>query len=76
MMKKIKDVNLEALSPSLDCSPETLSKLKQAIPEVNKYIALGGPFSFMWIVLIRLCVYYQIIHDPRILADHPVFKMC
>ncbi|KTF78168.1 hypothetical protein cypCar_00022230 [Cyprinus carpio] len=34
MMKKIKDVDLEALLPSLDCSPETLSKLQQAIPEV------------------------------------------
>ncbi len=40
MMKKIKDVDLEALSPSLDCSAETLSKLLQAIPEVSKHIAL------------------------------------
>ncbi len=39
-MKKIKDVDLEALSPSLDCSAETLSKLLQAIPEVSKHIAL------------------------------------
>jgi len=70
MMKKIKDVDLEALSPSLDCSPETLSKLLQAIPEVSKFIAFGGP----WVIV--KSVYYQIIQDPRILADHPVFKIC
>lgn len=46
MMKKIKDVDLEALSPSLDCSPETLSKLQQAIPEVISYITLFGPSFF------------------------------
>uniref|UniRef100_A0A9J8ACA9 Calponin-homology (CH) domain-containing protein n=1 Tax=Cyprinus carpio carpio TaxID=630221 RepID=A0A9J8ACA9_CYPCA len=34
VITKIKDVDLEALSPSLDCSAETLCKLKQAIPEV------------------------------------------
>ncbi|KAM9477484.1 nesprin-2-like [Clarias gariepinus] len=34
MIRKIQDVELESLSPSLECSAETLNKLKQAIPEV------------------------------------------
>ncbi|MCJ8731015.1 hypothetical protein PDJAM_G00191160 [Pangasius djambal] len=34
MMKKIQDIDLDSLSPSLECSAETLNKLKQAIPEV------------------------------------------
>uniref|UniRef100_A0AAR2KFY0 Calponin-homology (CH) domain-containing protein n=1 Tax=Pygocentrus nattereri TaxID=42514 RepID=A0AAR2KFY0_PYGNA len=34
MMKKIKDVDLDSLTPSPECLAETLSKLKQAIPEV------------------------------------------
>lgn len=36
MIRKIQDVELESLSPSLECSAETLNKLKQAIPEVNQ----------------------------------------
>lgn len=47
MMKKIKDVDLEALLPSLDCSPDTLSKLQQAIPEVSNHIALVGPLDLL-----------------------------
>lgn len=33
-MKKIQDVDLDSLSPTLECSAETLNKLKQAVPEV------------------------------------------
>lgn len=35
MIKKIQDVDLDSLSPSLECSAETLNKFKQAVPEVN-----------------------------------------
>ncbi|XP_062851798.1 nesprin-2 [Trichomycterus rosablanca] len=34
MMKKIQNVDLDSLSPSLECSAETLNKFKQAFPEV------------------------------------------
>ncbi|TSV02080.1 Nesprin-2 [Bagarius yarrelli] len=34
MMKKIQDIDLDSLCPSLECSAETLHKLKQTMPEV------------------------------------------
>lgn len=77
MMKKIKDVDLEALSPSLDCSPETLSKLQQAIPEVSKYITLllWPPFScvnFLAFVYTLFNKVYEL--DLRILAEYHILK--
>lgn len=35
MMRKIKEVDMDALSPSTECSAETLQKLKLALPEVR-----------------------------------------
>lgn len=59
MMKKIKDVDLEALSPSLDCSRETLSKLQQAIPEVKKRLVKREIFPSC----ISLCIVYSHFHS-------------
>ena len=34
-MRKIKEVDVEALSPSPECSAETVRKVKMALPEVG-----------------------------------------
>ncbi|KAJ7990956.1 hypothetical protein DPEC_G00292250 [Dallia pectoralis] len=39
MMRKIKEVNMDSLSPSPECSAETLQKLKLALPEVMQTLA-------------------------------------
>lgn len=61
MMKKIKDVDLEGLSPSLDCSRETLSKLQQAIPEVKKCISLYIVYSRFHSGILQVNVSYMLI---------------